>query len=89
MFSSTTSPVSTAQILCFLTSSSKSEEFSVFLFKESDPVFVVKFEVTKNLFDKFKLGDDFVDKVLDNFGEVCNFKSADKFDFKFKAEEVF
>ena len=41
------------------------------------------------MFDKFKLGDDFVDKVLDNFGKVCSFKSADKFDFKFIAEEVF
>ena len=41
------------------------------------------------MFDKFKLVDDFVDKVLDNFGKVCSFKSADKFDFKFIAEEVF
>ena len=61
----------------------------VFLFNESDPVFVVKLDVTKSLFDKFKLGDDFVDKVLDNFVEVSSFKPADKFVFKFIAEEVF
>ena len=90
LFSSTTSPFSTTQILCFFTSSSKSEAFSVFLFKEIDPVFVVKLDVTNSLFDKFKLGDDFVDKVLDNFDvEVLSFKSADKFVFKFIAEEVF
>ena len=84
-----TSPFSTTQILCFLTSSSKSEEVSVFLFKEIDPILVVKLDVTKSLFDKFKLGDDFVDKVLDNFAEVSSFKPADKFVFKFIAEEVF
>ena len=50
---------------------------------------VVKLEVTKSLFDKFKLGDDFVDKVLDLFVEVSSFKPADKFVFKFIAEEVF
>ena len=72
-----------------MTSSSKSEEVSVFLFKEIDPVLVVKLEVTKSLFDKFKLGDDFVDKVLDLFVEVSSFKPADKFVFKFIAEEVF
>ena len=72
-----------------MTSSSKSEEVSVFLFKEIDPVLVVKLEVTKSLFDKFKLVDDLVDKVLVNFDEVFSFKSADKFVFKFIVEEVF
>ena len=72
-----------------MASSSRSEEVSVFLFKEIDPVLVVKLDVTKSLFDKFKLGDDFVDKVLDLFVEVSSFKPADKFVFKFIAEEVF
>ena len=37
---------------------------------------VVKLDVTKSLFDKFKLGDDFVDKVLDNFVAVSSFKPS-------------
>ena len=87
-----TSPFSTTEILCFLTSSSESEDVSVFLFNESDPVFVVKLDVTKSLLDKFRLGDDFVDNMV--FVDVLIvgmfiFKSADKFVFKFIDEEVF
>ena len=92
LFSSMTSPFSTTEILCFFTSSSESEEVSVFLFKESDPVFVVKLDVNKSLFDKFNLGDDVVDNIpfVDVFiVDIFNFKSVEKFVFKFIDEEVF